>query len=81
MRTGSFEGAIAKGQRYVFGRETSKSRYAFMFETETAVDTGAVEAWVDANDDTRLFGGYERVTVRQQDRTAIVDGVVSTASI
>lgn len=77
---GVFRNEVAKGHRYVFGQDVSKSRYVFVFETENDVDTDAVTAWVDANDDSgdRLFGAYRTTAVSKEGRTAVVDGVVET---
>lgn len=80
---GVFAGEVAKGHRYRFGRETTRSRFAFVFRDAASVPLAAVRRWVDATDDPgdRPFGPYESVEVSREGHVALVDGTLPTRAV
>lgn len=72
--TGRFAGEVARGLTSTFVEDGIETTFALVFDETRAVDTGDIEAWIDANDSDGTFADFESVDVSTSDRTALVTG-------
>lgn len=69
---GEFEGLVASGEASSINGETTDSQSVFVFDSESDADTGAVDDYIEANDNTGQFARARDVQVSQSGRTVTV---------
>ncbi|WP_435195439.1 hypothetical protein [Natronomonas sp. EA1] len=72
-----FDGGRVRGHRYVFGPESSRSRYVFGFESAEQAARADVDAWLA----TARFADYGDIVVRRAGRIVVVDGTLPTHAV
>ena len=75
---GEFEGLIASGQASTINGATTDSQSVFVFDSESNADTGAVDDYIEANDNTGQFARARDVQVSQSGRTVTVSSTSDT---
>lgn len=76
--SGIFEGQVASGQSWSVDGETTSRQWAFVFDSESDVDTGDLEDWVEANDTGGVFTRTRNEEVSQNGRAGVVAAELDT---
>jgi len=75
---GQFEGEVASGQSVSINGSTTSIQWVVVFSSEGDVDTGDVNDWVEARDNSGTLARARNVEVSQNGRTAVVNAEIDT---
>ncbi|RXK46463.1 hypothetical protein [Halorientalis pallida] len=76
--SGEFEGLVANGQASTINGATTESQSVFVFDSESDADTGAVDDYVEFNDNSGQFARARDVQVEQSGRTITITATSDT---
>jgi hypothetical protein len=76
---GRFENVVASGFRHVVDGSTTDGKWVFVFEEGDDVDTGDVENWIEASEESDgTFSTWEDASVGKNGRKAVVTTTADT---
>jgi hypothetical protein len=76
--SGVFEGQVASGQSWSVDGDTTSRQWVFVFDSESDVDTGDLEEWIEANDTGGVFTRTRNEQVNQNGRAGVVTAELDT---